>query len=420
EEQRQLGSCPVLFAWNGEKFDFVTDILGVAAQGFLVEPGVLLPPRPWERVAFAPGSLGNRNGNIQFKVTEPMEENSYIDAMALESYDLPPEWNIIVDERMGTGAPEVTGETLFYRDSVTPVSARSGAGEDVHALILNHDQRAMPPGEIDRRYIGLLKEMESLVLEFNEPINTLSTRPDALPVLVAESWLELPYSQTHFSAWQAGNSYRSVSLEARDADNKWHSVYPEFGFPAGMPRIMSLPLKSLPDDTQALRLSWNREVYWDRVRIVYTEQPPAGMQQQTLSPRLARVAKSGFYQRLNHAQRRPEYVYQQRKPFGDVKYPTGFYTNLGEMTELVTDVDDALAIIGPGEEIHVEFETPALPESGMQRWYVLDTRGWAKDKDMYTYQGGTVDPLPRVRPDEDNQRREALHRAYNTRFQSGR
>ncbi|NND81420.1 MAG: tetratricopeptide repeat protein [Gammaproteobacteria bacterium] len=417
EEQRQLGSCPVLFAWTGEKFDFVTDILGVAAQGFLVEPGVLMPPRPWEKVFFPPDSLAGRDGYIQFKVTEPMEENSYIDQLILSSYDLPEDWQIVVDERMATGAPEVTGDTLFFREFQTPVAARDKQGADVLRAIVEHDQVAMPAGEIDRRYIGLLKQPAELILEFDQPIHR---SPDLRPYLVAEAWVELPYSQTHFSAWQAGNHYRAVSLDARDANGEWRTIHPEFGMPGGMPRVISVPLDAVPQDAVAVRLRWNREMYWDRLRVIYAENPPTQLRQRTNTPAVARVVKSGFYQRVNHAQRRPEYIYQQRRPFGDVKYPTGMYTSLGEMTELVSSADDALAIIGPGEEIHVNFTEPSAPAEGLRRWYVLETRGWAKDKDLYTYQGDTVGPLPIAYPDADTDRRDALHKKYNTRFQSGR
>jgi hypothetical protein len=69
--------------------------------------------------------------------------------------------------------------------------------------------------------------------------------------------------------------------------------------------------------------------------------------------------------------------------------------------------------------VHVEFETPALPSSGVERWYVLETKGWGKDADLYTYQGNTVGPLPRAHPSADAQTRRALHQQYNTRFQSG-
>ncbi len=419
ETERQLSSCPVLFAWNGSRFAFVTDLLGVGGLGGFVEPGVVGTPRPWERLALAPGSLASRDGRLIFKLTEPMQENAYVDAMKLESYDLSPAWQIVVDERMATGAPEVTGETLFYRTSISPVSAHDAAGNDVLSLIADRDQQTMSPGEIDRRFIGLLTNPESLTLEFGRPINRLSGRPEAYPVLVADAWVEYPYSQTVFSAWQAGLQYHSATLEARDGDGTWHPVYPEFGYPAGMPREMSLPLRELPPGTDALRLSWNRELYWDRIRIVYAEPPPDEMRHATLSPQLARIAKTGFPRRTTHAQRRPDYDYQQRVPFWDTEYATGLYTRLGTMTELIAATDDAIAIIGPGEEIHVEFVAAPPPPPGLRRWYVLETRGWAKDKDLYTHQGDTVGPLPRANPGASNADREELHRRYNTRFQAG-
>ena len=419
ETERQLSSCPVLFAWNGNRFAFVTDLLGVGGLGGFVEPGVVGTPRPWERLKLPPGSLASRDGRLLLKLTEPMQESAYVDSVALESYDLPTEWQFVVDERMATAAPPVTGRTLFYRTSLNAVSAIDAAGNDVLALIADRDKHTMSPGEIDRRFLGLLTKPESLTLEFGQPIDRLPGRPDAYPVLVADAWVEYPYSQTVFSAWQAGLQYHSATLEARDGDGHWQSIYPEFGYPAGMPREMSLPLDELPPGTDALRLSWNRELYWDRIRIVFAEPPPAEMRHTILSPQLARVAKTGFAKRTTYAQRRPEYDYEQRDPFWDTEYATGLYTRLGTMTELIATADDAIAIIGPGEEIHLEFVAATPPPPGLQRWYVLETRGWAKDKDLYTHQADTVGPLPRANPGASNAAREELHRHYNTRFQAG-
>lgn len=415
EVERQMGSCPVLFAWNGERFDFVTDILGVGALGFFVEPGVTAPPRPFERLSFRPGALAPRDGRLAFKLSEPMEENAYIDAMALESYDLPPEWQFALDERFATGAPAVTGEPIFYRRSIGPRAARDSSGTDVLELVSERDYRAMDPGRTDSRFIGLLEEPESVVLEFGTEINAAGDKP----VLLVDGWIEYPYSQTAFAAWQAGEAYEPTTLEARDGDGNWHLVYPGFGFPGGMPREMSLPLNALPPGADAVRLSWNRETYWDRVRIVYAEEPPASMRMSRVEASHARVAKTGFQRRIMHAQRRQEYVYDQRTTFRDTRYPTGFYTATGEMTRLLAEADDALAIIGPGEEVHVEFEAPPPPAPGLRRWYVLETHGWGKDNDLYTQDGETVGPLPRAHRDADAEAREALHQRYNVRFQSG-
>jgi hypothetical protein len=96
----------------------------------------------------------------------------------------------------------------------------------------------------------------------------------------------------------------------------------------------------------------------------------------------------------------------------------GHYTDLGPATELLLEADDALAIIGPGEEVHLEYadELPP-PRPGWSRRYVLESRGWAKDMDLYTEHGDTLEPLPAS--GQPAARRDALHERYNRRYRSG-
>ena len=87
------------------------------------------------------------------------------------------------------------------------------------------------------------------------------------------------------------------------------------------------------------------------------------------------------------------------------------------MTELVATEDGALAIFGPGEELHLEFEAvTAVLQPGWTRRFVLEARGWCKDMDLYTRDGDAVEPIPGVR----NAAAEQLQRQYTTRYQSGR
>ncbi len=46
ELDRKPSSCPYLYAWNGERFEFVTDFLGGGEMGYYVAPGVAQRPRP--------------------------------------------------------------------------------------------------------------------------------------------------------------------------------------------------------------------------------------------------------------------------------------------------------------------------------------------------------------------------------------
>ncbi|MXY53294.1 MAG: tetratricopeptide repeat protein [Gammaproteobacteria bacterium] len=415
ETQRQLASCPVLFAWNGTEHAFVSDMLGVAAMGLFSSPGETVPARPFERFLLTAEQLAAKDGRYQIKLGEPMEETAYIDAARLHVYDLPPGWGIVLDERLATAEPAATGRPITWRldEAQVPIQATDADGNDVTAIATLADRRA-PPIERDPRFIGLLKREQRLTLEFDAPL----PRQDA--VLVADAWMEYPYSQTVFAAWQAGLAYQPPSLEARDGEGTWHSIAPAFGYPAGMPRKMALPLPKLPRGTNALRLSSNMEIYWDKVQVVREQRLPE-LSPVALAPVAARVARSGFAQRTTGEQRLPHYDYGERATYWDAKLARGYYTAIGSATELVREEDGALAIFGSGEEVHVEFAELPPPPQNTTRWFAVEFRGWARDMDLYTQHGDTVAPLPvPVGLDETGiAKRDALHARYNVRFQEG-
>lgn len=417
EHQRQLASCPILYAWDGEAHRFVSDLLGVGGIGFLLEPGRYAESRPWEFFRFPEGSIAPREGRYEIKIGEPMEEIAYIDTVRLHLYDLPPGWAVAVDERMHTGGgPAPTGAPRFYREAsrLRPLRAINHRGEEVRASLLATDGQAAPPGPRDPRFLGRLAEDHVLELDFGQVINP----PGARPMLVASGWVEYPYSQTLFAAWQAGVAYLPPSLDAF-AEGRWQTVHEQFGYPAGMPREMSLPLDALPPGTTALRLRGNWEVYWDEISVVLAEAPPVELRAATLDSQLARLARTGFPRRDTLAQSRPHYDYQDRSPFWDTRYPTGYYTDFGRVDELMADAHGALVVFGPGEELHLEFDAPTPPPSGWRRDVVLEVRGFAKDMDLYTRSGGTVGPLPLDQAIEDPAQREPLHEATMNRFQGG-
>ena len=415
ETQRQLASCPVLFAWNGTEHAFVSDMLGVAAMGLFASPGETVPARPFEGLLLSAEQLAPRDGRYEVKLGEPMEETAYIDAARLHVYDLPPGWGIALDERLATAEPAATGRAITWRldEAQVPTQATDANGNDVTSLATVADRKA-PPITRAPRFIGLLKDEQRLTLEFDAPL------PRQGAVLVADAWMEYPYSQTVFAAWQAGLRYNPPTLEARDGDGTWHTIAPAFGYPAGMPRQMALPLPQLPQGTNALRLSSNMEIYWDKVQVVREQRLPE-LTHAALTPVEARVARSGFALRTTGDQRLPHYDYGERATYWDAKLARGYYTAIGGATELVREEDGAFAIFGSGEEVHVEFaELPAPPENAT-RWFAVEFRGWARDMDLYTQHGDTVAPLPvpTALDDAGIAKRDALHARYNVRFQEG-
>ena len=345
-----------------------------------------------------------------------MEETCYLDAARLVAYDLPPGWRLGLDERMGTGAPAVTSRAFFYRQAQLPSAAANDRGQDILALVSEADRRAAWPGKRDRRFLGRTAE-HAVTLEFVEPIEL-----DGRSWLLADAWLEYPYSQTMFAAWQAGASYDPPSLEARDASGHWHMLAEHLGYPAGMARQMSFPLPAADYRASALRLRTNLEIYWDRLQVSAAEPCPQA-RRQVCGLEKSQLSFIGFPKCTSGADQDPRYDYLERTPLWDTRYQSGWYTAFGPVDELVEESDGALAIFGPGEEVGLEFASPAadLP-AGWTRQYVLELAGWCKDMDLYTREGETVGPLPQ--PDElspeNLEKRSQLHRRFQTRYQSGR
>ena len=425
ETQRQISSCPVIFAWTGGHHSFVTDCLGVGGIGFMIAPGEYAPSRPWEKVLF-PADLRpvERDGAIEILLGEPMEEACYLDAARLVAYALPAGWSMTIDERMGIGGPEPTGEPRFYRNELLPSRAVDGDGRDQTERIRTVDHRAAELHAIDTRHLGYLLGAHTLTLEFDGAIDALP----GVPTLVAHGWVEYPYSQTNFAAWQAGIKAVAPNLEARGADGVWREVYPSWGYPAGMTREMSLPLVGLPSGTTALRMTTNLEIYWDAIRVVGAEQGE-GIRRFELPLIEASVRDGGFAQRIERPQKRPDYDATRRAPLWDTRHQPGFYTDFGPCTELLQATDDALAIFGPGEEVVLRFDATALRDAGLSgdeqtliRRLVLEVDGWCKDFDLFTRDGETLGPLP-TRSGEPLDRESAAHRLherFNTRYRDGR
>ena len=412
ETQRQLSSCPVLFAFDGRRYAFVTDVLGVGGVGFLERPGVYSAARPRENLLLPAGLLASQNGRYQLKIAEPMEEVLYLDRAELVAYDVPPGWDMTLDERKEIAGPVPTGEPRFFRQVQLPANAVTSEGENATAALAAVDGIAASPGRVDPRFIGRT-DAHSLTVQFDRPL-------DALPgqaTLVADGWIEYPYAQTIFAAWQAGAPYRAPSIDARDQAGRWHVVLEEFGYPAGMPRQMSVPLPRLPRGTSALRLRTTQEVYWDRLAIAHVEPPPRVLRQ-TLPLETARLATTGYARRTTERFRRPSYDYDARAPLWDARHLRGFYTAEGPVDELVSGADGAVAIVGPGEEVHLEFSARLdPPPPGWTRRFVIELRGWCKDMDLYTEHGETVDPVPGL--SMPSAVRAKLHERFNTRFASG-
>ena len=393
ETQRQLSSCPVIFAWNGESMQFMTDCLGVGGLGFYLSPSTYASPRPFERVLLERDVLNPRDGLMEIVLSEPMQETCYLDSVVLESIDCPPGWDVVADERMGTALPSPTSDLLYFRQQAKPVRARLGR-QDVTDHVAVVDTLAADPGRLDGRFIGRLLEPLAMEIEFDRALDA-----PGRPVLLLDAWVEYPYSQTMFAAWQANRSYDSITIEAQRADGQWVMLHDKIGYPAGMPRRSVFPLEHIPVGCRALRLKTDLELYIDAASVAFVEPCPDAVIH-SAQPVQAVLESVGFPNRVDGPHRRPGYEWNARKPIWDTRTQRGWYDALGDVMSQVGAIDGRTAIFGTGDAIRCRFEPSPAPPLGWSRRHVLAVAGWCKDMDLMTRQGGTVEPVPGVRVDD--------------------
>lgn len=408
ETQRQLSSCPVIFAWNNGKYEFITDVLGVGGIGFAIGREEYGVPRPWENYLLTSKQFSSDDGMFKLQFTEPMEESAYLDQLLIEVLDVPIEYSVTLDERMMIAEPQVTGQTLFYQDIIKPILVFNKLNEDVTEKILITDKQAVDMVNKDHRFLGLVDE-QIITLEFEQVLFGEYH-------LIMNGWVEYGYSQTMFAAWQAGLRANAPTIEYF-VNGQWKTLLVEFGYPAGMPRAATVPL-DIPEETTRLRIRTNMEIYFDQLGLIQTVTPEnINIHQLELSR--ANVKQLGFPRRLDNQQRVPSYDFNDIEPFWDTRYMEGAYSQLGDVTELLEEHDNALAIIGAGESIELFFidDLPPL-EQGYHRFYLLKFKGWAKDMDILTKNGETLDPVPNN--GKVTSRAKHLNQQYNTRFKAGR
>ncbi|MBI2193601.1 MAG: VCBS repeat-containing protein [Planctomycetes bacterium] len=417
ETLRKTGSCPVLFAWNGERFDFVTDFLGGGGLGFLVAPGSYALPQPIERVRMSPAQLKPSRSGYEIRIVEPLEEAVYLDHLQLIAADHPAGIEVFPDERFETGPPPRREQLWTLQRRIPPIRAATGHSPDVLGVLIHMDRRTVSDFRTDPRFLGLA-ETHTLEMDFGDAFTALPS--GVRVVLCLYGWVEYPYSQSLFAASQAGARLEPPSLQIPGDHDSWRTVLPETGYPAGLPKMMTLDVTPWAAESRGrFRLVTNMQIYWDAVFAAADSGSP--LRCTALDPTRATLRRLGFPREFSPDGRLPTLLdYHLIDPNPGFKLMAGRYTRYGDVRALLADPDDCFAIFGRGEEIALTFEPDALPDlpDGWARTFILHADGYCKDMDPYTACGQTVEPLPfhgmsaYPYPGNESYPDDPLHRAY--------
>ena len=396
EMERRVSSCPVLFAWNGHHFAFISDFAGVGGLGYLVAEGDYASPQPLEHVKIEPEQLRTKDGRYELRIAEPMEEVAYIDRLELVAIDHTADVMVWPDERLVITGPPASHDLLVVSEHVDPVAAIGPNGEDCVERVRHTDRTYAYQPKLDRRFYGFCRP-HALELRFDVPDRWIEGDADQSIYLFVGGWIEYPYSQTTFAASQAGVAWEPLRVDQLSPDGQWETIIPDAGAPGGMGRTIAIDVTGKLRSTDVrLRLTTNLEIYFDRI-FVGTDTGTGDLTVQTVPLVSADLRRLGFPLEFSPDGRHPLiYSYDIIEPTSSFKMPRGVYTRYGPVESLLATFDDAYVILGTGDEMAVSFDaaaiTPVAP--GSVRSFVLISHAYCKDMDLYTGAPDTVEPLP--------------------------
>ena len=106
EIDRRGSSCPTLFVWNGERYEFVADMLGAGVVGHWIGPDQRDVPRPVEYIKIDRRRHPSRKmAKLSFRFMEPLEEAVYLDQARLLAVDHPANVDVYPNEYFASNPP---------------------------------------------------------------------------------------------------------------------------------------------------------------------------------------------------------------------------------------------------------------------------------------------------------------------------
>ncbi|MDE2980236.1 MAG: FG-GAP-like repeat-containing protein [Gemmatimonadota bacterium] len=397
EEQILKGSCPTLFAWNGERFEFVTDILWKSALG--MPTGLMgrgdaqyAPAEASREYLRIPGdALRERDGVYELRVTDELWEIFYIDEIDLIAVDHPKSVDVFVDERFVPPQPQVSLELHQVAERRRPRSATDHLGRDALPALAAADDVYVGDFE-PLRYQGV-SEPHDLVLDLGD------FAPGEQVRLHLRGWI-YPTDASINVALSQSRALGTVMphLQVIGANGQWETVVPALSFPSGKNKMIVQDLTGLfPTADHRVRIRTNMNIYWDEVFVsVGVIEAPTRMT--VLDPASADLRYRGFSREFRKGGRNgpPWFDYGSVSRSARWRPLAGTFTRFGDVLPLMLEADDRYAIMGPGDELALRFDAAGLPElpDGWTRDFLIYSEGWLKDSDLNTAAGWKVDPLP--------------------------
>ncbi|HEX2969025.1 MAG TPA: FG-GAP-like repeat-containing protein [Bacteroidales bacterium] len=429
EAQTLKGSCPFLYAWNGEKFSFVKDIMWRSGLGMPL--GIMGGNTAY---AFADASddyikipgecLKEENGIYSLQVTSELWETIYTDRIRLVAVDHSDTTDIYVEEQFTP--PPFPGMKIFNTGKkILPVSAVDSHGNNLLTFINKKDDIYHSDFSSDK-YQGIT-ELHDIILDPGK------TRVDKL-FMFMNGWI-FPTDASINVALSQSDSLKALppQIQVINEKGQWETITGSIGFPMGKDKTVIADLSGrFKTKDHRIRIRTNMEIYWDYIFFADNLlEKPAGITE--MQPVSADLHYRGFSAQYRKGSRYGPHWFDYSEVSKEPKWRDlkGYYTRYGDVLPLLTESDNKYIISNAGDEISIKFDAKGLPalKKGFKRDFLINSVGWVKDGDINTAFGNSVLPLPfhgmksyppspdDVYPSDPELKR--YNDEYNTRFVSG-
>jgi tetratricopeptide (TPR) repeat protein len=390
-QQRLKGSCPFLFAWNGQSMQFVKDTVPWGAAIGLRINGLgsarIAATEEWYKIPRS--DLAPHDGAYDLRITGELWETYYYDWLEMMTVDHPAGTEVFTDERF----------------VVPPVKLAITVTDEPHAIASAVDDRGNDVTDVlrslDGKYLDTFGrgQYQGITRDHYVEIDLGNELPATGPLyLIARGFVHPSDSSINVALSQGHHEQaQPLSLEVADGHGGWITARPNLGFPAGRNKICLIDLTGVfrPGTPRKVRLRTNLEVYWDQIQWA-RGLPDTPVHITHIAPSTADLRYRGYsaiHQANASSPEIPDYtrLMATTQIWRDLE---GYYTRFGDVRELLHAVDDRYVIMNAGDELAMRFPAPAAPQAGWVRDYVLAGDGWIKDGDYNSTDSATVQSLP--------------------------
>ena len=396
EQQKLKGSCPFLYAWNGDQYVFVKDMMWRSALGMPL--GIMnsdrnrtyaFPDASREYLKIPGELLQLKDGEYHLKVTGELWETIYLDELVLFAVDHPSENEFLLDEKfIAPPFPEL--DLYQFTKQHLPVSVTDGRNDQL-AKVSAKDNNYIENFK-KSKYQGVT-ELKDLIIDLGDQIPTEHLH------LFLNGWI-FPSDASLNVAMSQSMEVQAIPpyLQVRNESGEWVTVIENLGFPLGKNKTMVTDLSNVfKTSSRQIRIRTSMQIYWDHIFYGYVDDSlqhritPLENYQSNLQYR-------GFSEEFRKNGRNGPHWFDFTEVSTEPKWMDleGLYTRYGDVTPLLKSSDNQYIIYNAGDEISIRYSAKDLEKlpKGWKRDFVIYSVGWVKDGDLNTAYGQTVYPLP--------------------------